>query len=176
MRKEVARKLCVGAVMAALVVLPGDEGSHRWWKVGADGKSRRYTREFSRPVGLVVIGSHHDLEGARRLARKARDALGLRFDDFEYLPGFGFTLPEGGCVEEGYPCTDGARGRENPGAYVNMEMAGGYDQLAAEKFIVIAANGPPGCDLLVKTLAKAQAAFPHAYEARTRLRWVLVED
>ena len=120
--------------------------------------------------GLVVIGSADELWKARRLARKAHAALGLPYQELRYEEG-NFKLPRSACVESGYCIAEGRYAEYRPFAYITIEHSGGYESLDSKTFVVLAAHGPPGSDLLSKTLAKAQAVFPGAYQKTTRALW-----
>jgi hypothetical protein len=140
-----------------------------------NGYRHQYTPRPSAPIGLVVIGAADELWEARRLAHEARAALGLPFEDLEYKPGFGFTLSRDACTEVGYPCAPSSRHmREGPFAYLSIEHSGGYENLASEIFVVIAARGAPGSDLLLETLTKARAAFSQAFQKTTRAIWLVL--
>ncbi len=128
-------------------------------------------RTASHPIGLIVIGSAEKLWRARRLARKASAALGLPYAEYEYKPDFGFTESRDGCTERGYPCAPRWRNVRKPFAYVRIEQDH-YERWRSGEFVVIAAHGPPGSDLLRETLIKAKAAFPEAYEETTREVWI----
>lgn len=141
--------------------------------VDRNGYRNLYTPGSSFEFGVVVIGSSDELANARRLAHKAHAALGLAYADLEYKPGFGFTLPRGACVESGYPCAPRARFMGDPLAYLSVEHSGAYENLDSKRFLVIAALGPPDSDLLSKTLTKARAAFPEAYQKTTRALWLV---
>lgn len=123
-------------------------------------------------IGLVVIGVAEKLGKARRLARKAHAKLDLGYDELPYDPAFGFGSPESRRFEQMYPGSTRRRPSPVERAYISIEQ-GRYDQWRRGEFIVIAAYGIPGSDLLRATLTKAKAVFPEAHEVTTRKTWIL---
>jgi hypothetical protein len=176
-----ARKLQAAFLLATLT-LSGEqtqslEEERRTTSHDRNGYRHSYTPRTSKhSIGLVVIGSTDELSKARELAHGASAALGLAYEDLEYDPDFGFTLSEGGCTEEGYPCAPDDRTawmlNYGPAAYLSIEHSGGYERLDTKTFVVIAAHGAPGSELLSRMLTKAKATFPAAYQKTTRAKWI----
>ena len=94
-----------------------------------NGYRHEYTPRSTFEFGLVVIGSTDELSKARRLARKARAALGLPYADLAYRPDFGFVYPRASCVEVPYPCGPEPRYTQRPLAYLSIDHGGAFENL-----------------------------------------------
>jgi hypothetical protein len=111
-------------------------------------------------VTLLPVSSY---SAARRLAHQVAARLGIRLDLGESRPhGKGeLTFSKATCDanEWSYPCYI-ARGRDDDGVYVSIDVASAYPGVQGPGYVVVLASGPKDDPSVRAAFEKARSSFP----------------